>query len=109
MSPPRSFTCGTRLRDALRYLGSTLGTLPVRDLAGAVLTSSNGARSWRAGCTARLQAGAQHIHQINDIAALAGRGGLIGQRDLLAFHLLLNGRFHATLELIHVGCGIKRL
>src|SRR5579862_2611478 len=53
------------------------------------------------------EAGTQRLHQI-DYLALAGRRSL-GYRDLLAFHLLLDGRFDAPAHLVLVGLRVVLL
>lgn len=56
----------------------------------------------------RVNAGAQCVHQVDDIA-LGIVHWDVRQRYLLALNLLLNRRFNALLELIDVLIGIKAL
>src|ERR1700677_2634422 len=65
----------------------------------ALLQSRGGLRA------AGIDAGAQGLHQIDDVSA-GGRNGCLRQRDLLALNLLLNGRFDPSLEPVVILVGV---
>src|SRR5579862_8319581 len=56
--------------------------------------------------SARVDARAQRLHEIDHIAA-GGRDRSLCERDLTALDLLLDGGFHSSLELIVVFVGIE--
>src|SRR6202453_1337370 len=68
----------------------------------ALLQARGGFRS------AGIDTGAQCLHQVDDVAA-DGRNRCLGQGDLLALHLLLNGRFDASLELVVIFVRVESL
>src|ERR1700720_991 len=58
--------------------------------------------------SARIDACAQSLHQVDHVAALGRHGGLC-QRHFLSFDFLLNCRLHPCLVLIGVFVGVKAL
>src|SRR5882724_5704156 len=54
-----------------------------------------------------LQAGAQRLHQVDDLALAFG--GDLRNRDFGALHLLLDGRLDPSAQLVLVGCWVERV
>src|ERR1700721_300013 len=96
----RSFESNSCISSTSGFSGGRLPGGTLRFLA--LLQARGGLRS------AGIDTGAQSLHQIDDVAA-GGRNGRLGQRDLLALHLLLDGRFDASLEFVVILVGVEAL